>query len=259
MDNNSHSGPSMTIRSDPLYVNIPADLSSRDPPPIYIPKYTKPAPRPLPVPPQTSNVDPPRPLRRRASGGSFLSIRPPVQKKQTFYVCNPSDSPISPNTPRAPDSALYPSQLALPTPINVIPATPLSPSMPGLVYSPASAVSPPLLTPMTNRSPPNAIPPSLKTRRRFGTSVTSIPQSVLADLRTVASPTRSSTLPVLGIPQSENDSDDDDPSSEFEEDEFEEEDLSFVVQTAKRVGLNASSRVSLGWIGESYSEILRAL
>ncbi|KAF8211509.1 hypothetical protein K438DRAFT_47069 [Mycena galopus ATCC 62051] len=271
----------MSVRDDPppLYVNIPHIHDTLAPPILKEkepgPRIIRPLPRP---PPPLLDSDPARgnALRRRASGGSFIHLPPPPKKKPTLHVCNPSDSPISPATPKLPHSAPYPYSLRSP-PINVIPPTPLTPR---LVHSPATALSPStLLTPTTfssRESIPDSMPPSPKHRRRFGIgrSVGSIPESVLADLRSAPErrgPTRANTLPLpLGLGRfAQSDSD----SSGEDEDDEEDSDstYTFILETAIATRLSSVNRSpverdeGLGgdkwvrWVASHNSAILRAL
>ncbi|KAJ7237205.1 hypothetical protein B0H12DRAFT_1238306 [Mycena haematopus] len=233
--------PKMSLRGDPpLYVHIP-------PQPTHIHTTLHPptptesgrrAIRPLPRPPGTVPV-----LQRRASGGCFVMHKqspPPKKKQPRFYVCNPSDSPTSPDTPRVPRSAQYPPSWRSPH-INIIPATPLSPQIPALVHSPQTALSPPILVTPTAVFTPDAMPPLPKHRRRFGKSVGSIPESVLADLRRLPEKkpplSRANTLPLSFM---QSDRDNDDGSSSEDEDEVDKADpeaYTFVVETATRLGV----------------------
>ncbi|KAJ6516257.1 hypothetical protein C8R45DRAFT_1087359 [Mycena sanguinolenta] len=272
MFNDKKSAPRMSIHDDPpLYVSVPPP-EHRSMHALHTTEPSRRTVRPLPRPPL--GLDPAQRtlpmLQRRASGGMFIHVEnpPPKKKQPTFYVCNPSDSPISPDTPRFPRSPRHSSSLRSP-PINIIPPSPLSPQTPGLVHTPQSARSQTTLITPTSPSFLDAKPPSPKHRRRFGKSVESIPQSVLADLRRTPEgkgPRRTNTLP-LSFAQSRSDNDGLSSEDEGEVDEADPEAYTFVVETATRVGVGNRHSLEwddcgdrwVRWVGNHNSAILRAL
>ncbi|KAF7360237.1 hypothetical protein MVEN_00752500 [Mycena venus] len=268
----------------PLSVHIPAPHLFLDSPHRNASIRTdpgRPTVRPLPRPPHPSNTDSAgaRPVpRRRVSGGCFVHLPPPavkIKKAPVFFVCNPSDSPISPNSPEFRSSHSAP--LLQPNlPINIIPATPMPPHTPGLVHSHTTThLAPPskLDSPASDSSPITIHHQrrTTKMHRRFGGSVGSIPASALADLRCLGEGNGPSQKP-FGFPSRSNTiavhvtKDEDSDSSSSEEDD-DEEAYSWVVETATRV-TRTEPRVSLKWtedlggdrwIADHYSAILRAL
>jgi len=263
---------------DPLYVQIlPLPHLLRDEPhrnpSVRSEPGLRPNVRPLPRPPHPPNTDPTpaRPVpRRRASGGCFVNLAPLATKpKKTpvFFVCNPSDSPTSPDYPSSHSAPLLPN-----LPINIIPATPLPPYTPGLVQSHNTNLSPPseLDSPASDDSSSHHQLRKMKMHRRFGGSVGSIPASALADLRSLGEgngPSRPfrSRSSTVHVHVSQNDSDN--SSSDEDDDDNDEEAYSWVMETATRV-TRPNPRVSLKWtedlggdrwIAERYSAILRAL
>ncbi|KAJ7472398.1 hypothetical protein B0H11DRAFT_2282928 [Mycena galericulata] len=227
--------------------------------------------RPLPQPPRNTSSPGARPLpRRRVTGGCFVNVTPepapPKPKTYGFYVCNPSDSPISPQFPH---SSLEAEKSA--HPVNIIPATPLPTPTTGPNFRSHANSSPPVLP----RRPeiPFSEPPSLirtvKRHRRFGASVGSVPATALAELRGMGegkAPSRSMAPPV-SIAEKESDSSSSEDEDEDEE-ALDEEDYSWVVETATRGVRPKRSRGSFNWvqdlggdrwIADRYSSILRAL
>ncbi|KAJ7450891.1 hypothetical protein FB451DRAFT_1566507 [Mycena latifolia] len=192
--------------------------------------------------------------RRRASGGNFTHLALPSSRKpQGFYVCNPSDSPISPGFP-SPSTHSGPGQSSLP--INIIPATPLPPPTPGIAPTHANLAPPHIRT--------------TKMHRRLGGSVGAIPASALAELRTLGEERgreRAMTLPMEPEHSDSSSSDGDDDDDDYAEDDDEE--YSWVVGKATRARVvRPSSLVSLRWvqdlggdrwIADRYSSVLRAL
>ncbi|KAJ7367929.1 hypothetical protein DFH08DRAFT_980885 [Mycena albidolilacea] len=258
------------IRGDRLYVHIPQTQNQGT---TTLPVSTgsgRRTVRPLPRPPHPQDGDGTPPaqrsaLQRRSSSGGFVNAGPRPKKKPTFFVANPSTSPISPDTPKLHHSAPYPSLHALP--VNIIPPTPLSHQPPPLVHSPLTALSPPMpdtpSSPRTASSPDTRSPLSTKTHR-FGKSVGSIPESVLADLRSAPerkAPSRANTLPV-DLAEGYSDSSDND-----DEDDMNLEAYTYTVETATRVSRLRSKippewEDTLGgdrWVASRYSSILRTL
>ncbi|KAJ6544033.1 hypothetical protein B0H19DRAFT_1169379 [Mycena capillaripes] len=261
MSTNVRSLAPESLRGDALSVHIPSPHLFRDDRNPSI--RTEPThPRPLPRPPQPADAASAsaRPVpRRRASGGCFVHIAPPARKTTGFYVCNPSDSPISPDSPNFLTSPL------LHLGINVVPATPLPPYTPGLHYSHTNLAPEKLDSPTPDASSVETHPrlsTNSKMHRRFGRSVGSIPASALAELRSMGERNRHSR------PIQVAESDDSDSSSDEEDnEEHDEETYSWVVEKAIRV-TRPSLRESLEWaeelggdrwIVDRYSSILRAL
>ncbi|KAJ7656605.1 hypothetical protein B0H17DRAFT_1098356 [Mycena rosella] len=271
--------PSETARSgDALHLDIPPPYNHAQYRHLtFLEKPGGRKVRPLPEPPATSPAPtPPRPLpRRRASGGCFIDLPPPVAvparrppRAQVFYVCNPSDSPATPARHEFPSSLT----LSIPgqswhLPINIIPATPLPPPTPGLMHSRTN------LTPPQLDSPSETMPPGelrrTKMHRRLGGSVGAVPASVLAELRTLGEERgrpRSITLPNTEDPDkwSDEDGEDDEDAEDTDDEEH-----SWVVGTATRARVvrptprNSMKWVQdLGgdrWIADRYSSILRSL
>ncbi|KAJ6514565.1 hypothetical protein DFH09DRAFT_1288126 [Mycena vulgaris] len=224
--------------------------------------------RPLPPPPAhpstPSSVAARLTLRRRASGGCFVDLeaRPAKKRAQRFYICNPSDSPISPAQPDIPSPILNSEKLL---PIHIIPPTPLPPPTPGLSQSHTANLMPAPYPPSSEAMPPIR---TAKMHRRFGGSVGSVPASVLAELRSLGEErglSRAMTLPSLLYAEQDSDrssSEEDDGGAEGSEDE----NPSWVVNATRVVRSNRRVSPSwvrdLGgdrWIADNYSSILRAL
>ncbi|KAJ7170245.1 hypothetical protein C8R43DRAFT_981668 [Mycena crocata] len=255
-----------TPSDDALHVHIPPPYRLRDDSPyrnLSLREKVRPLPRP-PTLPLNTGVNLSRPLpRRRASGGGF--VNPQAPKTTTFFVCNPSDSPISPLSPLTPGQPSMASQLGLP--IHITPATPLPPPTPGLVQSKSKFLPPDLDSTLDPLSPSSTTPqiPIAKRHRRFGGSVGSISPDFLAQLRSMGEENDTSQPAVNGIQR-----DDDSSSSEDDDDEDElgeEADSSWVVEKATR-GVRRTDRSSLKWvqdlggdrwIADRYSTLLRAL
>ncbi|KAJ7440128.1 hypothetical protein FB451DRAFT_140404 [Mycena latifolia] len=226
-----------------LFFDIPPPY--RDSPQRSLSLLTEKGPReirPLPQPPAHSPGSPnsvaarPAP-RRRASGGCFVDLEArPRKKTQRFYVCNPSDSPISPAQPSFPSPNPHSGQSFLP--IHVTPATPLPPPTPGLVQSHTN-----LTPPMPAPDPPSAeTMPHIRTvkmHRRFGGSVSSIPASALAELRSLGEEkclSRAMTLPVRCR------GDDSDNSSNEDDDGDANEDYSWEMTRSVRLNRRISPK-----------------
>ncbi|KAJ7717621.1 hypothetical protein DFH07DRAFT_340497 [Mycena maculata] len=228
-------------------------------PPEFLERKT----RPLPSPPN-KNLASPRPTpRRRASGGFF--VYPPPPRTERFYICNPGNSPLSPDQPQ------LPSPLAVRPSLHITPPTPLPPPTPAVFRSHINLVSPVLAPTRPDEHVPPSGEPLPKVRpvhRRFGASVGSVPDSALAELRRMGlregnAPARSPTLPTFsggGDSDSDTSSDEDDAA-------LEEEEYSWVVTEVAR-GVRPKDRNSLKWVqdlgedrwvADRYSSILRAL
>ncbi|KAJ7472396.1 hypothetical protein B0H11DRAFT_2237054 [Mycena galericulata] len=261
--------------ADSLQVHIPSPHLLRDHPHRSLSLQATPSRRqnrPLPQPPSNSLAPSTRPaLRRRATGGCFVDAAPgpPPPRTYGFYVCNPSDSPISPDEPQPPPySRLAPEKLVAP-PVNIVPATPLPPPTPGLNSRSHTNSSSPLHG-RPDIHPPDPAGQSEKRRRRFGGSVGSVPFSVLEELRGMGegnAPSRSVALSV-GSAGTDSDSSSSEEDEEDVEDEEPAENYSWVVETATR-GVRAKRRRSSSnwvqdldkdrWAADRYSSTLRAL
>ncbi|KAJ7666041.1 hypothetical protein DFH06DRAFT_1185712 [Mycena polygramma] len=258
------------MRGDALYVHIPSPHVFQDKPHRNPSVRTEPGrPRPLPRPPQPSSFDSPsrRPApRRRASGGAFVHHAPPAKKSTAFYVCNPSESPISPAQP----NPMFAHSPLSPGLINIIPSTPLPPYTPGprrYSHTFDTKLHPPKLdspgSELSSLATQSQLP-NAKMHRRFGRSVGSIPTSALEELRGLGDQNGHS-LPSSPSPDVEV-RDDSDGSSD-EDIEGDAEPYSWVVEKATRAA-RPDPRDSLKWADElggdrwivdQYSAILRAL
>ncbi|KAJ7689449.1 hypothetical protein B0H17DRAFT_1202339 [Mycena rosella] len=223
--------------------------------------------RPLPQPrakPPALHSTPARPApRRRASGGFFVNLEAKAAKKngQRFYVCNrsPADLPTSPTSPNP--------RLGQSFPIHIVPPTPLPPPTPELVQSRTqlATLMPDPLSPEETMHPIQAV----KKHRRFGGSVGSIPESVLAELRSIGEerdPWRTVMVPMWDTGKdSESDSSSDEDYGDAEDDLDEDYSSSWVMAHSTRA---TSREVSpkwvqeLGkdrWIADRYSSLLASL
>ncbi|KAJ6470588.1 hypothetical protein C8R47DRAFT_1148605 [Mycena vitilis] len=273
MSLNLHSSlaASERMRGDALYVHIPSPHVVHDNPHRNPSARREPGrPRPLPRPPQapaSNSLSTRRAPRRRASGGAFVHHAPPAKKSTAFYVCNPSESPISPAQP----SPMFANSPSSPGLINIIPSTPLPPYTPGprrYSHTFDTKLHPPKLDSPGSELSPLATQsqiPNAKMHRRFGRSVGSIPTSALEELRGLGDQNGHSlpSSPTLDVGVR----DDSDGSSDDEDIEEDAAPYSWVMEKATRAA-RPDPRDSLKWaeelggdrwIVDQYSAILRAL